>query len=47
MDNEKLISLVEKYDFLYNKKSSQYKNVDKKRQTWEAIGKQLNSTGIS
>lgn len=42
---QKLIESVRKRDFLYNMKSADYKNVERKNETWDAISKEIELNG--
>ena len=45
MDEEKLISLVQSNELIYNKFLKDYKVVKKKKQTWSKIALEMGQTG--
>ncbi|KAJ8725847.1 hypothetical protein PYW08_004030 [Mythimna loreyi] len=47
MDDEKLIELVRKYEFLYNLKHPKYMDSSKKDMAWKNIGEQLKQSAVA
>lgn len=47
MENEMLITLVQKYEELYNLKPSQYSNLQRRDNIWEEIGDVMKLSGES
>jgi len=45
MNDEKLISLVQNFSFLYDKQHKAFKNAAMKTKAWENISKELNTPG--
>uniref|UniRef100_A0A0A1WR09 Transcription factor Adf-1 n=2 Tax=Zeugodacus cucurbitae TaxID=28588 RepID=A0A0A1WR09_ZEUCU len=41
MDNVKLISLVKQHEYLYSKYDKDFKNLEKKKITWQRIGREM------
>jgi len=44
--SEAIIIEVEKNNVLFDKSQRDYKNIDKKRDIWKAIGKKVGLTGM-
>lgn len=46
MDDEKLIELVRKYEFLYNLQHPKYMDTAKKEMAWKEISEELKQSGM-
>lgn len=45
MDNVKLIRLVKQHEYLYNKYNKDFKNLDRKKITWQRIAREMGING--